>query len=101
MSMEIDRLAQGNDYGVTPTDTIGFIPYAFVPTGTKVIYTSFVADYRLLNLNPTASDVWLVAINWITRVMVVLPLQTLPKPRSSSTVLSLMQTKQFSELTDL
>ena len=31
MSMEIGRLAQGNDYGVTATDTIDFIPYALVP----------------------------------------------------------------------
>ncbi len=52
MSMEIGRLAQGNDYGVTPTDTIDFIPYALVPTNTRVTYASFIADYRPLKPEP-------------------------------------------------
>ena len=52
MSMEIGRLAQRNYYGVTPTDTIDFIPYELVPKDTKVTYTSFVADYRPLKLDP-------------------------------------------------
>ena len=52
MSMEIGWLAQGNDYGVTPTDTIDFIPYALVPPTTKVTYASFIADYRPLKPEP-------------------------------------------------
>ena len=52
MSMEIGRLAQGNDYEVTPTDTIDFIPYALVPFGAKVTYASFIADYRPLKPEP-------------------------------------------------
>ena len=52
MSMELGRLAQGNDYGVTPTDTIDFIPYDTVPNGMKVTYASFIADHRPLKPEP-------------------------------------------------
>ena len=52
MSMEIGRLAQGNDYGVTPTDTIDFIPHTLVPFKAKVTYASFIADYRPLKPEP-------------------------------------------------
>ena len=53
MSMEIGRLAQGNDYGITVTDTIDFIPYTLVLPGIKVTYATFVADYRPLKPEPT------------------------------------------------
>ncbi len=46
--MEIGRLAQGNDYGVTANGTIEFIPYVLVPPGTNVTYASFIADYQPL-----------------------------------------------------
>ena len=52
LSMEIGRLAQGNDYGVTATDTIEFIPHHLVPSEEKVTYASFVADHRPLKPEP-------------------------------------------------
>ena len=44
MSTEPSRLAQGNKYGVNPTDCIHFIPHSDVPSNTKVIYTNCVAN---------------------------------------------------------
>ena len=50
--MEIGCLAQGNDYGVTATDTIDFIDHKGVPQQCKVTYANFVADFRPLKLEP-------------------------------------------------
>ena len=50
--MEIGRLAQGNKYGVTATDTIDFVPYNLVPPSAKVTYANFVADHRPLKSEP-------------------------------------------------
>ena len=52
MSMEVGRLNQGNDYAVTATDTIYFIPLALVPKGIKVTCASFVADYHPIKSKP-------------------------------------------------
>ena len=51
-SNEFGRLAQGNKYGVTATDTIDFIPQSAVPSDRKVTYGSFVCDYRPLKEDP-------------------------------------------------
>ena len=48
LSNEIGRLAQGNDYGVTSTDTIEFIHKSDVPQGRTVTYANFILDYRPL-----------------------------------------------------
>ena len=48
LSNEIGRLAQGNDYGVTSTDTIEFIHKCDVPQGRTVTYANFILDYRPL-----------------------------------------------------
>ena len=56
---EWGRLAQGNNHGVTPTDTIEFIEPSQVPAGRKVTYVSFVYDHRPLNKEP-----------WILRLVV-------------------------------
>ena len=48
MSNELGRLAQGNIYGVTATDTIDFIFKEDVPPGQVVTYANFVCDYRPL-----------------------------------------------------
>ena len=50
--MEIERLAQGNDYGVTDTDTIDFIDHQDVLQQWKVTYANFVADFRPLKPEP-------------------------------------------------
>ena len=52
MSMELGRLAQGNKYGVTPTDCIDFIPHYELPTDAKCTYANFVADHRPLKPEP-------------------------------------------------
>ncbi len=52
MSMELGRLAQGNKYGVTPTDCIDFIPHSHAPPNTKCTYANFVADHRPLKPEP-------------------------------------------------
>ena len=52
MSMELGRLAQGNKYGVTPTDCIDFIHYSVVPIIAKYTYANFVVDHRLLKPEP-------------------------------------------------
>ena len=58
------RLAQGNKYGVTSTDTIDFIHYHEVPPDRKVIYGSMVFDQKnLSNLNQTDVKLWQVATN--------------------------------------
>ena len=54
MSNEIGRLAQGNQDGVTATDTISFIPRKLVLRGRKCTYGNFVCDYKKLNYNPIA-----------------------------------------------
>lgn len=56
-SNEWGRLAQGNDFGVTATDTIEFIPKSQVPSDRDVTYVTFVLDYR-----PTKDDPWRVRI---------------------------------------
>ena len=48
LSNEWGRLAQGNDTGVTATDTIDFISFQDVPKHKKVTYTNFTCDYRPL-----------------------------------------------------
>ena len=48
MSMEIGCLVQGNDFGVSPTDTIDFIHTKEIPTDNKITYENFAADYRPL-----------------------------------------------------
>ena len=52
MSNEIGRLAQGNKYGVTATDTISFIPRKLVPRDHKCTYGNFVCDYKKLKSEP-------------------------------------------------
>ena len=48
MSKEWGRLAQGNDVGVTATDTVDFIAFKDVPKHRKVTYTNFACNYRPL-----------------------------------------------------
>ena len=48
MSNELGRLAQGNIYGVTATDTIYFIFKHDVPTNQPVTYSNFNCDHRPL-----------------------------------------------------
>ena len=48
LSNEWGRLAQGNKYGVSSTDTIEFITKEQVPKGRDVTYATFVLDYRPL-----------------------------------------------------
>ena len=48
LSNEWGRLAQGNQHGVTSTDTIDFIHKYEVPTGCRVTYATYVVDYRPL-----------------------------------------------------
>ena len=48
MSNEWGRLAQGNDGGVTATDTVDFVPFSTVPINKKVTYTNFACDHRPL-----------------------------------------------------
>ena len=52
LSNEWGRLAQGNDNGVSPTDTIDFIIQEQVPKGRDVTYATFVVDYRPLKSEP-------------------------------------------------
>ena len=52
MSTELGRLAQGNKYGVTPTDTIDFITKDELPPNKKVTYANFIADHRPLKPEP-------------------------------------------------
>ena len=52
MSNKIGRLAQGNQYGVTATDTISFIPRKLVPRDRKFTYGNFVCDYKILKSEP-------------------------------------------------
>ena len=47
-SNELGRLAQGNDHGVSPTDTIDFITHDQVPRNRKATYLALVYDYRPL-----------------------------------------------------
>ena len=53
MSMELGHLAQGNDYCITPTNTIDFIRHTDVPGSTKITHANFVADYRPLKPEPS------------------------------------------------
>ena len=48
LSNEWGRLAQGNKYGVTGTDTIECIAQQDVPTDKRVTYATYVVDYRPL-----------------------------------------------------
>lgn len=57
LSNEIGRLAQGNDFGVTPNDCMEFIFHHEVPKDKKVTYENFVCDYR-----PTKSEPWRVRL---------------------------------------
>ena len=50
--MKLGRLAQGNKYGVAPTDCIDFIPHSDVPRDTKCTYANFIADHIPLELEP-------------------------------------------------
>ena len=52
LSMELGRLAQGNKYGVSATDTITFIHQHEVPTSEKVTYAQCVCDHRPLKPEP-------------------------------------------------
>ena len=52
LSNEWGRLAQGNDAGVQPTDTIDFIHQHEVPKNQDVTYATFVLDYRPLKSEP-------------------------------------------------
>ena len=47
-SNEFGRLAQGNDYGISGTNTIEFITPTDLPPQAKTTYASFVCDIRLL-----------------------------------------------------
>ena len=53
------RLAQGNQYGVTSTDTIDFIHKYEVPKGQRVAYATYVVDYRPLKMSNTGSELLL------------------------------------------
>ena len=46
--MEFGRLAQGNQYGVSSTDTFDFIHSNEIPSNEKVTYAQFVCDERPL-----------------------------------------------------
>ena len=48
LSNEWGRLAQGNKYGVSSTDTIYFINEYEVPIGRNARYVTYVLDYRPL-----------------------------------------------------
>ena len=48
LSMEFGRLAQGNKYGVSSTDTFDFIHSIDIPSNEKVTYAQFVCDERPL-----------------------------------------------------
>lgn len=52
LSNEWGRLAQGNDFGVSSTDTIDFIPKTQIPTNQDITYATFVLDYRPLKTEP-------------------------------------------------
>ena len=52
LSNEWGRLAQGNKYGVVPTNTIEFILLKDVPAGRDITYTSFICDKRPLKPEP-------------------------------------------------
>ena len=52
LTNEWGRLAQGNCYGVLPTDTISFIFWHEVPSDWDVTYASFVCDNRPLKTEP-------------------------------------------------
>ena len=52
LSNEWGRLAQGNDHGVVPTNTISFIHRHEVPMDRDVTYASFVCDHRPLKTEP-------------------------------------------------
>ena len=52
MIMEIVRLAQCNDFGVSPTDTIDLIHAKEAPADNKITYANFVADYHPLKPEP-------------------------------------------------
>ena len=52
LSNEWGRLAQGNNKGVTSTDTIDFITREEVPQGKDITYATFVLDYRPLKSEP-------------------------------------------------
>ena len=52
LSNEWGRLASGNDFNVSNTDTIEFIAQTLVPQDRNVTYASFVCDYRPLKAEP-------------------------------------------------
>ena len=52
LSNEWGRLAQGNKYGVVPTNTIEFILLKDVPAGRDITYASFICDKRPLKPEP-------------------------------------------------
>jgi hypothetical protein len=52
VSNEFGRLAQGNIFGVTATDTIDFIHKHEYPSNRDITYASFVCDYRPLKSEP-------------------------------------------------
>jgi hypothetical protein len=52
ISNKFGRLAQGNIFGVTATDTIDFIHKHEYPTNRDITYASFVCDYRPLKSEP-------------------------------------------------
>ena len=52
LSNEWGRLAQGNKYGVTSTDTIEFIYHHEVPIDRDITYATFVLGYRPLKAEP-------------------------------------------------
>ena len=57
LSNEWGRLAQGNNNGISYTDTIEFIQKAQVPADRDVTYASFVCDHR-----PLKSEPWRVCV---------------------------------------
>ena len=52
LSNEWGRLAQGNKFGVQPTDTIDFIAKTDITIGKDVTYASLVCDHRPLKIEP-------------------------------------------------
>ena len=52
LSNELGRLTQGNDFGVSFSNFMRFIPHSSVPKDRKVTYANFVCDHRPLKSEP-------------------------------------------------
>ena len=52
LSKQLGCLAQGKNFSVKVTDTIGFIPKSEIPQGKDITYAIFVCEYRPLKYEP-------------------------------------------------